>query len=97
MINENIKEFSKDVQLLIGARIQEARKAKKISQVEMSAYLDITRKQFSRIECGESACDVAKLFMICQYLEVSADYILFGKNENAPSDGVHMILCPVIL
>lgn len=80
MINENIKDYNKDEQLLIGARIQEARKAKKLSQVDMSVYLDITRKQYSRIECGESACDIAKLFMLCQYLEVSADYILFGSN-----------------
>lgn len=36
----------------------------------------------SRIERGEANCDVGKLFVICQCLEMSADYILFGEQKD---------------
>ena len=52
-----------------------------LSEPDMAAYLDITANSYSRIERGEVKCDLPKLFIICQMLDISADYILFGKES----------------
>lgn len=57
-----------------------------LSEPDMAAYLDITANSYSRIERGEVKCDLPKLFIICQMLDISADYILFGKAKN--NDGL---------
>lgn len=78
-----VDEYNENVQLKIGQRIQEKRIEKGIAGVDMAAYLDITANSYSRIERGEVKCDLNKLFIICQLLDVSADYILFGRvNDN---------------
>lgn len=75
------EEYNKNVQLKIGQRIEN-----ELSEPDMAAYLDITANSYSRIECGEVKCDLPKLFIICQMLDISADYILFGKAKN--NDGL---------
>ena len=71
-----------DNKLYIGQRIQESRLAKKMRGADLGAYLGISANQVFRIERGEANCDVGKLFMICQCLEMSADYILFGEQKE---------------
>ena len=75
------EEYNKNVQLKIGQRIEN-----ELSEPDMAAYLDITANSYSRIERGEVKCDLPKLFIICQMLDISADYILFGKAKN--NDGL---------
>ncbi len=76
------EEYNENVQLKIGQRIQEKRIEKGIAGVDMAVYLDITANSYSRIERGEVKCDIPKLFVICQMLDISADYILFGRVSN---------------
>lgn len=80
------EEYNKNVQLKIGQRIQEKRIEKELSGPDMAAYLDITANSYLRIKRGEVKCDLSKLFIICQILDISADYILFGKVKN--NDGL---------
>ena len=82
-----VDEYNENVQLKIGQRIQEKRIEKGIVGVDMAAYLDITANSYSRIECGEVKCDLPKLFVICQLLDVSADYILFGRVNDDDNNG----------
>ena len=70
--------------MLFRSMLQDNKKRKPIS--DMAAYLDITANSYSRIERGEVKCDLPKLFIICQMLDISADYILFGKAKN--NDGL---------
>lgn len=77
-----IEEYDENVQIRIGQRIQVKRFEKGIAGADMAAYMDITANSYSRIERGEVKCDLPKLFVICQLLDVSADYILFGKETD---------------
>lgn len=78
----------KENKMYIGQRIKEARLAKNIKGVDLGAYLNLSDNQISRMECGTANCTIQSLFYICQYLEVSADYILFGnqKQKNEITD-----------
>ncbi|MBQ3600436.1 MAG: helix-turn-helix transcriptional regulator [Lachnospiraceae bacterium] len=73
-----VKEYDKEIQRDIGGRIQNCRLKKGITGADMAAYLDITNNSYSRIERGETKCDIGKIYMICQVLDVTADYLVFG-------------------
>ena len=75
----DFKEYSSDVQLQIGQRIQKLRIDKKIAAVDLAAVLDIQSNQMSRIENGRANCTVPQLYVISQILGCSVDYLLFGK------------------
>lgn len=57
----DFKEYSSDVQLQIGQRIQKLRIDKKIAAVDLAAVLDIQSNQMSRIENGRANCTVGKM------------------------------------
>ena len=64
---------------VVGERIKEARRRRKMTQSSLAEKLDYTtERQLQRIENGETSCSVDKLMEIAQILEVSTDYILFG-------------------
>ena len=79
MFSENIQELEA---WQIGQRIQEARRQKGIKALDMAVQLDISKNQLSRIECGECLCTIKILHKVAQYLEVSADYLLYGKKVD---------------
>lgn len=66
----------------IGQRIQKARIQKGIKAIDMASQLDMSKNQYSRIECGESVCTTKVLHKVAHYLEISADYLLYGKIED---------------
>ena len=76
---EPIQEFDL---MQIGQRIQEVRNQKRIKAIDMAMQLDMSKNQYSRIECGESMCTTKVLYKLAQYLEVSADYLLYGRRED---------------
>ena len=76
----DFKEYSSDVQLQIGQRIQKLRIDKKIAAVDLAAVLDIQSNQMSRIENGRANCTVPQLYVISQILGCSVD--LFCKRES---------------
>lgn len=76
----------------IGQRIQEARRQKGIKALDMAVLLDISKNQLSRIECGECLCTIRILHKVAQYLEVSADYLLYGRKENAYMNQIENLL-----
>lgn len=64
---------------VVGVRIKEARRRRKMTQSSLAEKLDYTtERQLQRIENGETSCSVDKLMEIAQILQVSTDYILFG-------------------
>ena len=82
----DFKEYSSDVQLQIGQRIQKLRIDKKIAAVDLAAVLDIQSNQMSRIENGRANCTVPQLYVISQILGCSVDYLLFGNGILWQSD-----------
>ena len=57
-------------------RIQWIRDCKNITQKEIADYLGIKQQQYARYEKGINIMPITYLPKICQYLDVSADYIL---------------------
>lgn len=75
----DVTEYNKEIQKDIGERIQNCRLKKGYTGADMAAYLDITNNSYSRIERGETKCDMGKIFVLCQLLDVTADYLVFGN------------------
>ena len=57
-------------------RLQWIRDCKNISQKEIAEYLGIKQQQYARYEKGVNVMPVIYLGPICQFLDISADYIL---------------------
>ena len=89
MLKDSVKELDN---FALGQRIQEIRIAKQIKAVDMAVALDMSKDQYSRIENGRSGCSTKHLYQIAQYLEVSADYLLFGDSEEGILAQIHRIL-----
>ena len=65
-------------------RLQWVRDCKNITQKEITEHLDIKQQQYARYEKGINIMPITYLPHICEYLDVSADYIL-GLIDNMVS------------
>ena len=68
-------EFSK--------RVLQARKVKGMSQEKLAELVGVSRQAVSKWETGEAKPDLEKLIAICDVLELSMDYLCFGKQEES--------------
>lgn len=73
--------FTNEDMKAIGNRIQEERKKKGIKAIDFADVIGIGKDQLSRIENGKVTCKLEYLFVIAKYLEVSSDYLLYGKTS----------------
>ena len=76
----------------IGQRIQEVRRQKGIRGLDLAVWLDISKNPLSRIEWGECLCTTKTLYKAAQYLEVSADYLLYGRKKSEYIDQISQLL-----
>jgi len=67
---------------LIGERIKKMRKSKKLTQKMFADKVGTSLSVISRWETGERYMNSFNLINICEALEVSADYLLFGKEQE---------------
>lgn len=86
---ENIQEYDS---FSIGHRIQDIRLQKGIKALDMATQLDLSKSQYSRIESGTCDCKITILHKIAQYLEVSADYLLYGREEELYIDQIYLLM-----
>lgn len=64
-----------------GKRLQDVRKIRGLTQLELSERLGLASKQhISRIERGEKTCSIDLLIELSCILHVSTDYLLMGKE-----------------
>lgn len=63
-------------------RIRELRKERNISVSEMTELLGMGRRNYQRYETGDIDIPSSKLVALCDFFNVSADYLL-GRNERA--------------
>ena len=89
MLKDSVKSLDN---FALGQRIQEARIEKGIKAVDMAVALEMSKDQYSRIENGRSVCSIQKLYQIAQYLEVSADYLLFGTEQEGIIGQIYTLL-----
>lgn len=64
-------------------RIRELREDSDIKAEVVAKYLKITKQQYSLYETGKRKFPIDKLYLLCVYFHVSADYIL-GLPEDLP-------------
>lgn len=60
----------------VGKRLKESRKAKKLTQKEVSENLGIVLQQYQTYESGRYQLDYEKIIKICKILEITSDYLL---------------------
>lgn len=65
-------------------RLQWVRDCKNITQKEIAEHLGIKQQQYAKYEKGINIMPITYLPQICEYLDVSADYIL-GLIDNMVS------------
>ena len=69
---------------IFGSRLRELRKQKNISQTELGQMLGVTSTQIGDMERGNSTTSMPRLYELCQYFEVSADYLMGLTDDSAP-------------
>ena len=74
----------------IGSHIQTARRRASLTQEELSESIGVTSQYLSDLERGVVGTSIPTLIKICNSLNVSADYILFGSDSE--SDAVNSTL-----
>ena len=72
----------KELNVEIGLRIQEARRAAGLTQDEFSEMIDLGTKHVSAIERGVVGLSLTTMKKICKALAVSSDTLLFGAGEG---------------
>ena len=64
----------------VGKKIKELRKERKLTQTELAIVLQTTQDSVSLWELGKSYPDLETLVKLCDFFNVSADYML-GLKE----------------
>ena len=70
----------------MGNRIAQRRKELHLTQEELSEMIGVSSQTISCIELGKKAARPENLARICTQLDVSADYILYGKRSIKQMD-----------
>ena len=73
----------------MGSRIAKRRKELHLTQEQLAEKMGLSLQSISCIELGKKAVRPENLANLCIYLDVTADYILYGKrNEKQMKDTV---------
>ena len=89
---KDIKSFNETDRYAIANRITELREGRGYKSMEMAHFMDIHRSTYSDIECGHVKLSTDNLYKLCQIFDVSADYVLFGKEIDMESVKIRCIL-----
>ncbi len=64
------------------ARIRKLRRDANISQTVLAEVIGVGTNQISQMEKGAKTTSLAKLCLLCDYFNVSADYLLGLSDER---------------
>lgn len=67
-MEEKLEAFAK--------RLRSLRKEKGMTQRQMGDLLDVTERNYQRMEYGKTNVTATTLLFLCDYFQVSADYLL---------------------
>lgn len=70
----------------IGKRIKEIRENMGMTKESFAKELGISGQYLGIVEHGKSYLSIEKLKVLCDFTNLSADYILFGRDNNLISD-----------
>lgn len=80
----------------LNERIAFVRRAAGLSQEQLGEQLGVTRQAVSKWESGQTVPDAITISRLCQVLNVSADFVLLGKEpeESAHASQEDPLVCP---
>ena len=78
MMSENISINNEQM----GKRIRELRESRGLTQDALSEILSVGANVIGCYERGEYGPSKKIMFQLCQYFDVSTDYLLYGETEN---------------
>lgn len=70
----------------IGKRIKKIREEMNMNKECFAKKLGISGQYLGMVERGQCFLSIEKLKKLCDITNLSADFILFGKNENLTSE-----------
>lgn len=70
----------------IGKRIKNIRENMNMTKECFAKQLGISGQYLGMVERGKSYLSIEKLKILCDITNLSADYILFGKDNNIKND-----------
>lgn len=78
----------------IGSRIKKCRKIRNFSQESLAEKIDVSPHYIYEIERGSKTMSIHTLTKVSEALDVSADYLLFGTQEqqDSPDDSLDVLL-----
>ncbi len=81
-----------DYNLEVGTRIRNIRESLNMTREQFSELCDISDSFLSAIELGKKSLTVKTLKKICQAANYSADYVVFGDNDNIATRNILHII-----
>ena len=72
----------KESSIEIGKRIRKKREALDLTREQLCNLVDISPHFLSEIERGKKGASAETIIKLCKGLLVSADYLLFGKEQS---------------
>src|SRR5699024_11503384 len=78
--------IDKDFNLMVGLRIREVREVLRMTREQFSERCDISDSFLAAVENGQKSITSKTLFKICSNTNISADYIIFGKQYGYQMD-----------
>lgn len=66
----------------MGVRIAQRRKELRLTQEQLAEKMGVSLQTVSCIELGKKAVRPENLANLCSYLDVTTDYILYGKRNK---------------
>lgn len=77
---------TQDLKSAVGERVRSYRVTNKYTQADFAEKIDISINFLSEIENGKKGMSQETLYKLCEQFDLSADYILFGKNVSDVSE-----------
>lgn len=72
--------------MILGQRLKACRKAKKLTQQELSEILGLNRSTYAKYETGDNEPDNQTLQKLADFFEVNIDYLL-GRSDTPSYSG----------
>ncbi|MGN1320698.1 MAG: helix-turn-helix domain-containing protein [Acutalibacteraceae bacterium] len=71
-----------DFLIKMGSRIAEQRKLQKMTQEQLADKMDVSLQSVSSFELGKKSISSTNLAKLCDCLNVTSDYILYGRRDE---------------
>ena len=95
--NSDTREFRALDQKEMGKRVRSRRESLGLSREKLSEYLDVSPQFIADIEYGNKGISIKRFYLLCQVLDVTADYLLAGNVYSNETDRESMLVCEEIM